>query len=61
MMTDVFRREFAGDADIQPTFKPFLEYGDDAAREVSIETLNDLRRDTATAGANELLATATGG
>lgn len=60
MMADVFRREFAGDADIRPSFKPFLEYGDDAAREVSIETLNDLRRNAATAGANELVIDATG-
>jgi hypothetical protein len=55
MMADVFRREFVGDADIRPTFKPFLEYGADAARKVSIETLDGLRRDAATAGANELI------
>jgi hypothetical protein len=58
MMVDIFRREYTGDKEIRPTFKPYLEYDEDAEREVSIATLNDLRREAARFDANDLWVTA---
>ncbi len=54
MMTDIFRREYDADEEIRPTFKPYLEYDDEAEREVSLETLNDFRREAAAHDANAL-------
>jgi len=45
VMADVFERAFDADESFRPTFKPYLEYGADATREVSAATLDDLRRE----------------
>jgi hypothetical protein len=54
MMTDIFRREYDADEEIRPTFKPYLEYGDAAELDVSLETLNALRREAAAHDADAL-------
>ena len=46
-LADVFERNFEADESILPTFRPYLEYGADAVREVSVATLDDLRQEAA--------------
>jgi hypothetical protein len=42
-MADVFARAFDGAAEIDPTFKPYLQYGTGDALGISVETLDRLR------------------
>ncbi len=44
-LADVFERSSEADESTLPTFEPYLEYGADAVREVSVATLDDLRQE----------------